>query len=230
MRLDTFKVCTLISGMLFCAGSAGAQEFEREISAVRTHVAGSLGVAIDDVEILHLGLALPFACGPDAIFTVDSSHREDFVGNAEVRISAYEGTETCGQARVRTRVRAWRTVAVATSNVRAADEVGLVPARVSIEQLYGVPVPVDSGPWEARVDIQAGQPVTQGSVRAVPDNRSGEPVLIIAGSGALRVTANGRLLQSARVGDHVRVSNLVTDQVVQGVLIEPGIVRAGGEV
>jgi flagella basal body P-ring formation protein FlgA len=218
-----------LAGLAGFASTAMADDVQREGLAVQAHVADRLAIPVEDVEVIHLGLVQGLSCGPEAIFSVSSSPGETFRRHADLRITGMEHEQECGSARVRASLRVWMTVPVAKVQTRAGDGVVLSKARLSLDEIDGNPVQVDSGTWEARVDLAAGEAVTTNRVRRMPDSRSGEVVLIEAGSGALRVTANGRLLQNGRVGDVVRVSNLATDQVVQGVLVEPGKVRAGGE-
>jgi flagella basal body P-ring formation protein FlgA len=70
--------------------------------------------------------------------------------------------------------------------------------------------------------------VTHRRVKRQPVATVGETVQIVAEFGPLIVSAEGRMLADAFLGDHVRVANLATDAVVQGVLIAPGRVKAGG--
>jgi flagella basal body P-ring formation protein FlgA len=228
MVLQRLLGIALVGGSLCFQGAASAADAERETLAAREHIAERVGVSLEDVAIHHLGLAEGLECGDAATFTVDSSPGEDFKGSADLRVSGFEGDELCGSARVRARVEVWRRVAVVTKGVPAGSLVEYSQDRVSIDQIGGVPVGEGSGPWEARVDLRQGQPLTQNLVRSIPDARSGDVVTIEAGTSGLRVEASGRLLESARLGETVRVSNLATDQVVRGVLVGPKTVRAGG--
>jgi flagella basal body P-ring formation protein FlgA len=62
----------------------------------------------------------------------------------------------------------------------------------------------------------------------VPAVRAGDSVVVEAGSGALQIRAQGRAMQSAGLGEPLRVMNLATGTVVVGQVVEPGLVRVGG--
>jgi flagella basal body P-ring formation protein FlgA len=215
---------------LLCVGTpAGAGDLTREMEAVRQHVGERLSVDVADVEVLHLGLSDGFACAEGADFFVESSPAEDFKGHVDLRLMGLEESRPCGSARVRSRIRVWKTVAVVQEQALAGTKIVLGEARVMMESIHGIPLEPGTGPWEARVDMAKGSVATTNRVRPFPDSRTGDPVIIEAGSGGLRVTAAGRLLEDGCLGDRVRVANLTTDQVMVGVLIESGRVRAGGE-
>ena len=211
------------------SGTAFGSDFSREEAAIRAYVADRTGVAIEDVEILSLGLLEPLNCTESATISASARGSEDFRGHAEFRLAGTDALGHCGSARVRAGLRIWKTVPVSGTAIEPGSAVELAEARLPLDHVHGVPVPLESGPWEARVSLAPGDPVTMNRVRPLPDARSGAPVVLVSGGGGLLVTAEGRLLEDGKIGDRVKVSNLATDQVVFGVLVEPGRVRAGGE-
>ena len=206
-----------------------AADFSREEAAVRAHVAERLGIPLSDVEVLALGLVQPLDCGPEGTVSANSRTTENFVGHADIRLVGIDGSGECGSARIRSSVKVWMNVPVAKEATLAGSVVPLEPSRVAIDQIHGVPVSMGSGPWEARVSLAPGSPVTLNMVRPVPDAKNGSTVTLESGGGALRVTAQGRLLENGQIGERVKVSNLATNQIVYGILVEPDRVRAGGE-
>jgi len=222
-------LATACMGLLLGSATAFAEDPIREADAVRTHVGERLSVDLEDVEVLHLGLVAGFECAEDARFFVESSPAEDFMGHVDLRITGMDEGGTCGSARVRSRIRVWKTVAVVQEQAAAGTEIVLGEARVMLESIHGIPLEPGTGPWEARVDMAKGSVATTNRVRPLPDGRSGDAVTIEAGSGGLRITAKGRLMEDGCLGEQVRVANLATDRVMVGVLIESGRVRAGGE-
>ena len=101
-------------------------------------------------------------------------------------------------------------------------------ARVRQEDLRSAVVDLASDDWIAARTIRLGQPITQRVAKRRPAASTGDRVSIVAEFGALTVKAEGRMLAQAYIGDRVRVSNVATDTVVQGILVAPGLVRTGG--
>ncbi len=208
------------------AAEGGAEE--AVIEAVRRHVAERVGVRTEDVDVGWLGLGAAWRCPPGAAVHVESSPREDFRGHADLRLTGVAGGEVCTDVRVRPRVTVWVEAPVAARPAEPGETVSLATGRVPLALLAGAPVEEGSGPWEARTHLDAGDPVTARVVRPVPDARRGDPVTLEVERGALRVTVAGRLVEDARLGEVVKVASPSTTGVVEGVLVEPDLVRAGG--
>lgn len=73
--------------------------------------------------------------------------------------------------------------------------------------------------------LQAGDVVYTSYVHRPKLIRRGDHVTIIARYGGLKVTAVGKVLRSAGIGDRVSVRNLKSKQVVQGVVASASIVH-----
>ncbi len=206
---------------------AGLELGQVELAVVE-HIAGRTASDPGDVEVLHLGLANSLDCPAEAELEVRTDPGERFIGHANVTVVGWYGGVPCDRTRMRSRVRRWITVPVASAAVGPGDAVAFAPARVDASHLSGAPVAADSGPWEARIPLRAGQPVTMQSVRAIPDARSGESVTLIASRGPLTIAASGLLMDDAYVGQSVIVANTATGTVVEGVYLRDGRVEARG--
>ena len=200
---------------------------ERVSEAVRAHVAEREGVAVADVQIAHLGLGRDLRCPSEAAVEVDSRASERFVGRADVRIVARAGGGVCDRLDLRPRIEIWTTAPVAARPAPAGGTVELAQGRVRRGAVQGVPVDPDAGPYVARAPLAPGEPVTLVNARRAPDDRSGQPVKLLARRGGVQLEAAGRLMSDARIGDTVQVVNTATGVVVRGTLVEPGVVRAG---
>ena len=178
----------------------------RPVDAIASAVAARVGVPVADVEVTGLGL-------PEDANVVDlPAGQRRFTGATTVSLRREDAPVRYS---LRPRVVTWHAVPVAERSVRAGEPVSLVTARVASDVLR-TEDPVTGGRWVARVGIEAGAPVTTARVRPAPDLADGADVKLIAGSGALRVAAPGRLLSDAWVGAPVSVLNLATRAVLKG--------------
>lgn len=186
--------------------------------AVRDTVAAHLEVAPEDVEVQGLGALANL--DPD----VECGVQLPRVGPVEgiVQVVLY-----CGEARYSTRavVSVWRTVPVAAWSVEAGDRVEYTMERVAGHRLRGENPVEPTGAFRARVDLNAGDPLTTARSSPWPDAPRGAEVLLVASSaGGLVVTANGQLLQDGWVDQPVGVLNLATRAVLQGTFRSDGTV------
>ena len=134
-------------------GLSYAADFSREEAAVQAHVADRLGVDLSDVEVKSLGLHQPLNCDQAATISASSRSSEDFKGHADIRLTGIDAGGECGSVRIRAAVKVWLTVPVTKAATLAGNPVEIESARMSIDQIHGVPVPLSSGPWEARVSM-----------------------------------------------------------------------------
>lgn len=115
---------------------------------------------------------------------------------------------------------------IAVSATKAGEQVRLTLGQVLIQDLRGEPVSLDEQrEWRARVRINEGAPVTENLVEPMPDALSGSPVSVVVHRGSLTISAPGRLLEDAHLGQPVRVVNDSTRVALKGVLASPGIVE-----
>ena len=228
----------LLAGLVWSSGLALASAEQTVLSqeelagriefAVAAHAAERLDIDQGDVEVLFLGLGQQLHCSSDVELDIHSSPNERFEGHANIQIKGWDQTGQCAQVRIRPRLRVWDTIPVAQAATAPGQPVTLTMARVDLSHLNGVSVDPESGPWEARISLRAGQPVTLQAVTAVPNARSGDPVTLIAERGTLQITARGRLMDDAFLGETVAVANTTTGTVVEGILLEPDLVEARG--
>jgi len=115
----------------------------------------------------------------------------------------------------------WVNVPVAATDTPMGKQVQPVPGRVKLNELVGDPVHDN---WRARVFIAKGDPITTAVVNPIPDASNGAEIKLIVRVRALVVTAEGRLLEDAFIGEDVRVRNHATGNVMTGVLRDSGTV------
>jgi flagella basal body P-ring formation protein FlgA len=196
--------------------------------AIRDHIAADTGRAVADIEVQWVGYAASVACAETAKVWIETLPGEQYRGQTNIRVTFTNETGMCGKASFPARILLWDEVPVASSNTSSGEVVEIVTRRVSTLDIRGVIVDPADGPWISVGSLRAGDPVTHRRVKRQPVASVGETIQIVAEFGALTVTAEGRMLADAFLGDHVRVANLATDAVVQGVLIAPGRVKARG--
>ena len=214
---------------LLLLGSASAEVPEEQVrEAVRAHVGHRLSVDPRDVDVQWLGLGRPIRCPDGARIELDSPSGHAFQGRSDVLLVARAEGAECDRLRLRPRIDLWVQVPVAARPTPTGALVELATGRVRRSELSGPAVDPLAGPWLARAPLAAGEPVTLTHVRAAPDGRSGQRVELVAQRGGVRLITAGRLMADAGVGDPVEVINIATGVLVQGTLVAPGVVRAGG--
>jgi flagella basal body P-ring formation protein FlgA len=75
---------------------------------------------------------------------------------------------------------------------------------------------------ELRRDMAEGQPLRAQDVRAQQLVKRGSMVTMVIEKGSLRVTAQGRALADAGIGDNVRIVNSITSRVIEGTVLPDG--------
>jgi flagella basal body P-ring formation protein FlgA len=187
---------------------------------IRAAVAAQLGVDEADVEVRSVGTVAGLPDGDTCAVQLP-------------RVGAVTGlvpvTLHCGAGRWQTHayVEVWRSVPVAVADTRAGERVEVRTERVSSYRLHGEEPVADVGTWTARVDLEAGAPLTTTRVRPAPDLERGSPVRLVAGGNGLRITADGELLQEGWHGRPVSVLNLSTRTVLEGVYAGDSVVTLG---
>ncbi len=197
---------------------------------MRSHVASRLDVDADDVELLQLGVEELPPCAGSARTVVDSAPGERFHGHADLRVTLYDAKRICAKLRLRSRLRVWVQVPVSSTDCEPGAELRWELGRAQLEQLQGSaadPQSLEGRQWLTRTSLRAGEPFSEVDIRPRPDSAAGAQVSLLAGSGALLIEAPGRLVADAQLGDRVRVANLATKVVVDGILLTPGCVVAG---
>ena len=122
---------------------------------------------------------------------------------------------------VRPSLTIWVEVPVAAESTPMGQLVKTESGRIKIKDLVGDPV---GEAWRARVFIPKGTPVTTAVVAPIPDATNGSEIKLIVKVRSLVISAEGRLMEDASIGEDVRVRNHATGQVVSGVLRDSGTV------
>ncbi len=78
---------------------------------------------------------------------------------------------------------------------------------------------------ETRRFIRAGQPVHERAVRIPPDVRKNTFVQIIYQIPGISLSAKGRALEDARIGEAVKIQNIDSHKVVIGMVLANGTVK-----
>ncbi len=124
----------------------------------------------------------------------------------------------------------WVDAVVANTNLPMRSL--LSPDRL---QLTRVDVADHVGSWWSNVDaltgmrlmrpLRAGQPIFNSDVQRPPLVHYGDEVTLIAIIGGLRVSALGKVLDTASKGDSVMVQNMSSKQTVQAVIVNKSTAR-----
>jgi flagella basal body P-ring formation protein FlgA len=183
--------------------------------AVRAAVVARTGAEPADVSVAPMGLA-------DGGWVATVPSVGPLCGNVPVVLQS-----SGSRHRVQAAVTVWQTVPVATREFAAGEAVDTRPERLSCTRLRSE-IPVPEGRWQANVRFHAGDPVTTGRVRPLPDARSGAEVAIVIRRGGLVVSVPGRLLEDAWRSRQARVVNEATHAIVEGILQPDGTVQVGG--
>lgn len=77
----------------------------------------------------------------------------------------------------------------------------------------------------ARRNLAAGQPLVPAMLKAQKIVERGQRVTMLAGGNGLEVRMPGVALSHGARGERIRVRNLSSKRVVEGVVVEPGLVR-----
>ena len=214
--------------MLSTLTPAKADVVESMQTAIQAHVADRTGRSLEDVEVAEVMFDAPHTCGAGVSVAVDTNSSERFRGQTQFRVRLSEDAQLCGRFSVSARVTLYQLAPVATRELSTGEDIVYTMARVRQEDLRSAVVDLASHDWIAARTIRLGQPITQRVAKRRPAASTGDRVSIVAEFGALTVKAEGRMLAQAYIGDRVRVSNVATDTVVQGILVAPGLVRTGG--
>ncbi|MDE2579164.1 MAG: flagellar basal body P-ring formation protein FlgA [Hyphomicrobiales bacterium] len=124
----------------------------------------------------------------------------------------------------------------AAEDLAPAPVVTIYPGDIITPAMIGAGPPVSEAPGAiasrdeligrvARRTLFAGQPVPPGAVDDPKALANGAGVQLIFQQGGITITTRGQMLQSARVGDAVRVRNSETGLVATGVVQTNGSVR-----
>jgi len=217
----------IIMGSSFAAD--GAEELQSLVSrTIRSHVADLRMMDIADVDVGVLGMQVQNTCAGDPSVEVSSMPGEQCRGLTRFRVEISTEGKVCGRFTITPRIDLYAEVPVAKQSYEAGERVEFEARRMALASIRGTVVNPLGGNYVATRPVLAGEPLTHRRVKREPAAATGQGVDIIISVGGITIKAEGRMLADANLGERVRVANLATDTVVQGILMEPNIVRAGG--
>jgi len=195
------------------------------VEALRMAVATRTGYPPSDIEVHNLGL--PDTAPRGGRWEVELPDEGPYCGGVYVRLVAFGAQGAVFRYTLRPQITIWVEAPLAARSTAAGEPVSVRVGRIPLESLRGEN-PIDPElPWQARVPLDEGDPVTEVRARPMPDAREGAAVTVVAGRGSVVVQAPGRLDEDAYVGREVRVVNLATRTLVTGTYRPDGLVQVG---
>ena len=162
---------------------------------------------------------------PAATVEIDFRAREDFVGKVPVNVRVLMAGKALHSIWVTATVR--RTVPVVHAVARLPRGHVLTAADLRIEQVDARRAParalasVDQAVgMQTRASVGKGRPLGRSALVAPNVVERGALVTLLAGHGALHVSAPGRVEQAGPRDAFVRVTNLATKRVLRGRVID----------
>jgi flagella basal body P-ring formation protein FlgA len=171
------------------------------------------------VEVAHLGVANEVVAEGDLHWSGDPCRERP-----RLRVSVVKDGVLRTELSLRPALSIWMNTPVATHTIAPGQPVSTAPGVARMGALVGEPL-LAEGPWTAKISIDKGEPVSASMVQRPLDLTSGQAVSIRVTRGAIVLSAPGRLLQDARIGDRVVVANEATRTTVRGVLISADLVE-----
>ncbi len=109
---------------------------------------------------------------------------------------------------------------------RAAD-VRIVRRRLPGLSSAYLSSPDDLGPWRLRRPLDAGSPLAREALEPAPVVKRGQTVTVVSHAGGIDVRVRGEALADAAPGQRVRIRNLESLKIIDGLAVESGQVRVG---
>ena len=138
-----------------------------------------------------------------------------------LRLSLVENEHLTAEFSVRPSLTVWKQTPVAARDFKPGEVVESTLADVPLDSLRGRPT---TDLRVARVLIKQGTPITDAVTTVPPAARAGTAVDLKVQRGTLTITAPGKLLHNASLGQTVRVINEATRVTLEGVLVGPAVV------
>ncbi len=199
---------------------------------VRRYILEQMPWPREDVEIGPVSGAreLTLPAGP-VRYRIAAQRQADFLGRTsfEVRIGADDQEEK--RLWVNADIRVFAPVVVARRPLARLHRIG--PEDVVVERRNRAEVPRDvartvgdvSGK-RTRRNIQAGEPVRESQVEVPPVVKRGDLVTLRAENDTLVITALGKVLETGKPGDLIRVENVSSRREVYGRVLDSKTVEA----
>jgi flagella basal body P-ring formation protein FlgA len=167
---------------------------------------------------------------PDGELTLSVCEPEgDLAPASTIWVDVLSGGRKSGRAWARVEVSRSRAVVVLARGARKGDVVRSEDLEVRTPK--GAPPrsaltdPGDAVGKRLVRSLPAGAPLSAGDVAVQPLVEKGDLVRLVVKVGSVTATTTGRAAESGRAGDQVRVENPASGRVVQGTLLESGIVE-----
>jgi flagella basal body P-ring formation protein FlgA len=194
------------------------------VTAVEQEVAGLLGPE-ERVRVSAVGLP---AAVPGGEIELEARLPDGPLPSpATVWVDVYADGERVARAWARVEVFRNRPALVLVRNVRRGDVLGAadVEVRSGATGWAGLSAPEDAIGKRVTRSLRAGSPLGERDLEAVPVVDRGDVLLLVARVGGVVASMPGKALESAGIGEMMRVENLTSGQMVSGVLQDGGVVE-----
>jgi len=127
--------------------------------------------------------------------------------------------DTVAQGQVRFQIDRFADVLVAADRIatrQTVSESDFVLQRTNVTTLYEKPVTdyTSIAGLRTKRNLAKGSILTNSALESAPEIEAGGEVSIVYQSGLCRITASGTALQTGRLGDHIKIRNKTSGQVV----------------
>lgn len=220
-------------------GAEGELSLEGDVVVSRPGLQVGRQEVIDAVERallprLHPGeklrvesVGLPRQVSPGDLKLVARLPDGEIPSPATIWVDLQDGEVRVGRAWVRLEIFRGRPVLVATRRLRRGDVIGPEDVEVrSGNDLGGAYVePSQVVGKQLKRTLRAGAPIAPRDLKSVPVVDRGDMVRVIARVGGVVASTVGKSMETAGVGDLVRVENLQSGRMLTGILQEGGVVE-----
>jgi len=214
MRINKFILPLVASALLATSSRAKSNEQLLTESLVSQF---ALDTTHHTIQVLSSQIKSPLTSGQQ--ISLKSLSTKEPIGPFTVLAYVLDGADTVAQGQVRFRIDRFADVLVASDKIATRQTVGdhdFVIQRMNITNLLEKPVTDISAIAGLRMkrNLSKGAVLTWASVETTPEVESGREVSIVYQSGMCRITATGTALQTGRLGDHIKIRNNSSRQVV----------------
>jgi flagella basal body P-ring formation protein FlgA len=203
----------------------GGREIAREDveEAVARALAGRLGAG-EELRVTSVSLPRPVTEGAVALQPVVPEGA--LPSPATVWVDVLVGGERAARAWARIEIFRSRPVLVLAREVRRGDVLSLedVAVQSGSPGPGALADPLEAVGRRAVRRLPAGAPLFARDLESVPAVKRGDTVRLVARVGGVTATTLGKALETAGVGDTLRVENLSSGRSLAGVLREGGVV------